>query len=290
MSRSGDGLTGIAGLIGAAGPGRSGPGYPRLLLAAPSGRSGKTVLALGILRAYRRQNLRVQPFKKGPDFIDPGWHSLAAGRKSRNLDSFFMDDGQLTAVLRASAGDADISIIEGAMGLFDGVGAQGAGSSAEVAKLLRTPVVLVLDVTRMTRTAAALVMGCQHFDPELKIAGVILNRVGRGRRHRQTLKESIETCCHIPVVGAVPVDARLEIPDRHLGLISSTEGARGEAALESMADIIADYVDLAALRALAGAGAPLAAAAAPGLSCSCAAARPPRPAAPARRPLVAVVR
>jgi cobyrinic acid a,c-diamide synthase len=253
------------------------------MLAAPSGRSGKTVLALGLLRAYRRQNLAAQPFKKGPDFIDPGWHSLAAGRRSRNLDAFFMNGSQLTTVLRTCAGDADISIIEGAMGLFDGLGAQDANSTAAVAKILRTPVILVLDVRRMTRTAAALVMGCQHFDPELKIAGVILNRVGSGRRHQQTLRESIETCCHIPVIGAVPTDARLEIPDRHLGLISSTEDAGAEKLLDTAADIIAEHVDLEALRALAGAGAPLLK--------SAPASPPPYPvAAGAARPRLAIIR
>ncbi|MEG1517449.1 MAG: cobyrinate a,c-diamide synthase [Raoultibacter sp.] len=223
---------------------------PRIMIAAPHGRSGKTVLTLGLLRALHAQGLEVQPFKKGPDFIDPGWHTAAAGRVSRNLDCFFMSPQQIGSVVYENTVDADIGVIEAAMGLYDGLDVQGSSSSAEIAKLTHTPVILVIDVTRMTRTAAALVLGCQNFDSEVVIAGVILNKV-RGERQRKLITETIELYCGIPVVGAVPKDARMEVPDRHLGLVTSSEFSERSLFLDDIAEIVGQSVDIDALKAIA---------------------------------------
>ena len=234
------------------------------MVAAPHGRSGKTVLTLGLLRALRRQGCAVQPFKKGADFIDPGWHTVAAGRTSRNLDRYFMEPDQIRAVVRGASAGADVCVVEAAMGLYDGLDAEGSTSSAEIAKITATPVVLVLDVTRMTRTAGALVLGCCAFDPDVRIAGVILNRV-RGARQRALVTEVIERTCGIPVVGAVPADARLNVPDRHLGLVTSGETDERERLLDGIADVVAEWVDLDAVRAIAASAGELPAAAGSGL-------------------------
>lgn len=234
------------------------------MIAAPHGRSGKTVLTLGLLRALCRQGCAVQPFKKGADFIDPGWHTVAAGRTSRNLDRYFMEPDQIRAVVRGASAGADVCVVEAAMGLYDGLDAEGSTSSAEIAKITATPVVLVLDVTRMTRTAGALVLGCCAFDTDVRIAGVILNRV-RGARQRALVTEVIERTCGIPVVGAVPADARLNVPDRHLGLVTSGETDERERLLDGIADVVAEWVDLDAVRAIAASAGELPAAEGSGL-------------------------
>lgn len=223
---------------------------PRVMIAAPHGKSGKTVLTLGLLRALCRRGLVVQPFKKGADFIDPGWHTVAAGRTSRNLDRYFMEPDQIRVVIHEASSGADVGVIEAAMGLYDGMDAEGSTSSAEIAKITNTPVILVLDVTRMTRTAGALVLGCCAFDPDVRIAGVILNHV-RGERQRKLITEVIERTCNIQVVGTVPGDARLNVPDRHLGLVTSGETGERERLLDGIADVVEEWVDLDAVRAIA---------------------------------------
>ncbi|WP_180326693.1 cobyrinate a,c-diamide synthase [Raoultibacter phocaeensis] len=230
---------------------------PRIMIAAPHGRSGKTVITLGLLRALRRRGLLVQPFKKGPDYIDPGWHAAAVGGVSRNLDLFFMSPAQIREVVFECACGSDVGVIEAAMGLFDGLDVEGSGSSAKIACETATPVVLVVDVTRMTRTAAALVLGCQTFDPAVTIAGVILNKV-RGKRQRDLVTEAIERYCGIPVVGAVPKDALMTVPDRHLGLVTSAESAERDRVLDGIAEVIEASVDLDAVLAIARAAEPLA--------------------------------
>jgi cobyrinic acid a,c-diamide synthase len=227
------------------------------MIAALHGRSGKTVLTLGLLRSLRNRGIAAQPFKKGPDFIDPGWHTVAAGRASRNLDSFFMTPSQICATIRELASDCPrLNIIEGAMGFYDGLDVNGSSSSAEIAKITQSPVILVVDVTRMTRTTAALIMGCQRFDPEVGIGGVILNRV-RGPRQEDLIRTSIETYCHVPVIGAVPYNEKMTIPDRHLGLLSSTEAKKREQTLDGIAEIVGRYVDLDAVCDLANSAGPL---------------------------------
>ena len=225
--------------------------YPRVMVAALYGKCGKTVIVSGIARALRKRGIKVQPYKKGPDYIDPGWHSLAAGAASRTLDSFFMTPQDMKAVLCDAANQADIGIIEGAMGFYDGSDLEGSSSSAEVAKQTSTPVILVIDVTRMTRTTAALVLGCIHFDPHVHIAGVIVNRVGNAR-HEARLRETIEHYCGVPVIGAVPTDDRMRLSDRHLGLVTALETNEADEFLDGVAEVIEEHVDLDLLLHIAG--------------------------------------
>ncbi len=195
---------------------------PRLIIAAPHGRSGKTTITLGLVAALRLKNYRVQPFKKGPDFIDPGWMSLLSGQSCRNLDPYFMTPPVIKNSVITYGQQSDLTLIEGAMGLFDGVDLAGSGSTAEIAKITRSPVILVIDCTRMTRSVAALVQGFMHFDPEVKISGVILNKVARPR-HEAMLRNSVAEYCNLPVLGVFPKTADFLIPDRHLGLIPAGE-------------------------------------------------------------------
>lgn len=222
----------------------------RLVIGAPQGRSGKTTTTLGILRALSRKGYQVQPYKKGPDYIDPSWHSAAAGRASRNLDPFLMNKDEICRSLALHSADCQFSLIEGAMGLFDGLDIEGSASTAELAKITASPVLLILDATRITRSTAAIVMGCQHLDPEINIAGVILNKVARSR-HEKIARESIEKYCHVPVVGAIPKDAMISIPDRHLGLVTKGEMAETDSFFEHLADVICENVNLSEIITMA---------------------------------------
>jgi cobyrinic acid a,c-diamide synthase len=216
---------------------------PRLVIGAPQGRSGKTTFTLGLLRALARKGISVQPFKKGPDYIDPSWHSAAAGTTCRNLDSFFMSKQDICNSVANNTLNKSIAIIEGSMGLYDGLDLEGSSSTAELAKITQSPVILVVDATRMTRSIAAMVMGYQHFDPNVKIVGVILNKVARPR-HERMAREAIEKYCNIPVVGAIPKDADLSIPDRHLGLVTNAEWTESNILLDRLADVVCEHVDL----------------------------------------------
>jgi cobyrinic acid a,c-diamide synthase len=223
---------------------------PRLVIGAPSGRSGKTTFTLGLLRAFARQGITVQPFKKGPDYIDASWHTASAGCTCRNLDSFFMRKQEICSSVANQSLGKNITIIEGAMGLYDGLDMQGSSSTAEIAKVTRSPVLLVVDMTRITRSIAAIVMGYQHFDPDVQIVGVVLNKVARAR-HEKMAREAIEEFCKIPVVGAIPKDSNLCIPDRHLGLVTNCEMAETDKLLDYLADVICEHVDLAKVLTLA---------------------------------------
>lgn len=223
---------------------------PRLVIGAPQGRSGKTTFTLGLLRALSRQGIPVQPYKKGPDYIDSSWHTAAAGVTCRNLDSFLMNKRDICQSVVKNTLNESVAIIEGSMGLYDGLDLAGSSSTAEVAKITQSPVILIVDATRMTRSIAAMVMGYQHFDPEVKIVGVIINKVARAR-HERVARESIEQFCKIPVLGAIPKDANLSIPDRHLGLVTNGEMAATEELLERLADVICEHVDLHRLLQLA---------------------------------------
>ncbi|MEL1134972.1 cobyrinate a,c-diamide synthase [Desulfitobacterium sp. THU1] len=223
---------------------------PRIVIGAPQGRSGKTTFTLGLLRALRRSGHKVQPYKKGLDFIDPSWHTAAAERVSRNLDPFLMSKEDICRSVALHSSDCEVSVIEGSMGLYDGSDIQGSTSTAEIAKITRSPLLLVLDATRITRSAAAIVMGCQHFDPEINIAGVILNKVARSR-HEKVAREAIETYCQIPVLGAIPKDAQISIPDRHLGLVMNGEMAETERLLNHIGDVISENVDLSRILSIA---------------------------------------
>ncbi|MDN5347205.1 MAG: cobyrinic acid a,c-diamide synthase [Clostridia bacterium] len=230
---------------------------PRLVIAAPHGRSGKTTVTIGLLAALVKRGFKVQPFKKGPDFIDPSWLSLVAGRSCRNLDLYFLKPEELVATFSSGCRGADLALIEGAMGLYDGLDLAGSGSTAEIAVTLRAPVVLVLDTTRMTRSAAALIQGFVNFDRRVHIAGVILNRVARPR-HEDLLRRAISEYCGVPVLGAMPKSDSYVIPDRHLGLIPAGENAELHRAIAATGQAVEQHVDLAALLEVAAAAPDLA--------------------------------
>ena len=218
-------------------------------MAGLAGSAGKTLVSAGLIRALRRRGLRVAPFKKGPDYIDPAWLSAAAGNEAKSLDSFLMSEGAILASLGGACG-ADIAVIEGNRGLFDGVDAAGTHSTAELAKRIGAPLVLVIDVSKSTRTIAALVLGCLTMDPKLHLAGIILNRVGTKRQER-VIREAIALVTSVPVLGAIPRLSFDHLPSRHLGLVMPGEREDRERVLDLMGDAIELGVDVEALHCLA---------------------------------------
>ena len=222
----------------------------RIVIAGTQSGCGKTTVATGIIAALA-ERLKVQPFKCGPDYIDPTYHTRAAGRPSRNLDTWMVPErAVLELFLRAGVG-GDIAVIEGVMGLFDGRTGEGqAGSTAHVAKLLRAPVVLVVDAARVARSAAATVHGFKTFDPQLTLAGVILNRIA-GERHYQAVAGPIEAEAGVPVLGYLPRRADLELPERYLGLIPTVEGVVAEEHFERLRVACRATIDLARLEFIA---------------------------------------
>jgi cobyrinic acid a,c-diamide synthase len=220
---------------------------PGLLIGAARSSSGKTTLTLGLMRALMRRGLRVAPIKCGPDYIDPAFHAAATGRPGVNLDSWAMNAALIARLAARVSEGADIVIAEGAMGLFDGApgGAAGIGASADVAALLGWPVVLVHDVSGQGQTAAAIVRGIAGHDARVKVAGVVLNRVG-SERHRRLAGEAIEAL-GIPVFGALPRDEKIALPERHLGLVQAGETPELDGRLEALADFIEAHVDVGAV-------------------------------------------
>lgn len=230
---------------------------PRIVIAGTSSGAGKTSIACGLIGALRKAGHVVQGFKVGPDFIDPSYHALTSGRPGRNLDAFLAGPELIAPLARHGAAGADIAVIEGVMGLFDGVSGRGElASTAQVAKLLRAPVLLVVDASAMARSAAAIVHGFATFDPELRVAGVIYNKVGSDH-HDQLLREATEPL-GIPVLGAVRRSERVAAPERHLGLVPAGEWEAGaREALEALAEAAAGSIDLAAVERLARSAPPL---------------------------------
>lgn len=227
---------------------------PGLLISAPASGTGKTTVTLGLLAAFRAQGVAVQPFKAGPDYIDPAFHAAAAGRPSINLDSWAMTVDRITALARAGD-DADLVLAEGAMGLFDGVarpGETGSGASADVAALMGWPVIVVLDVSGQAQTAAAVAMGLARFRPDLRVAGVILNKVA-SPRHEALVRAGMDNA-GLSVLGALPRRAAIALPERHLGLVQAEELPRLAQILSDAADFVAAHCDLAAIRAAARCG------------------------------------
>ena len=222
----------------------------RLFISAAHKSSGKTTLTAGICAAIAQRQIKVQPFKKGPDYIDPMWLSMASGRSCHNLDFHNMHRTEILSVFQENTRDSEIAIIEGNKGLFDGVDLEGSNSNAALAKQLRTPVVLVIDCKGMTRGIAPLLLGYQAFDDDVHIAGVILNKLG-GQRHERKLREIVAHYTNIPVLGAVQYDPELEISERHLGLIPSNESGIAEEKLNYITAKINEQVDIDALLALA---------------------------------------
>ncbi|MEW6677990.1 MAG: cobyrinate a,c-diamide synthase [Pseudomonadota bacterium] len=223
---------------------------PRLYISAAHKSSGKTTVSLGLCRALRNRGLAVQAFKKGPDYIDPIWHGLASGRPSYNLDFHMMSREEIGDLFSRQAGSADISLIEGNKGLYDGMDPEGTDSNGAMAKLLGAPVVLVLDCQGMTRGVAPLVLGYQAFDRDVNIAGVILNKVG-GPRHESKLRAALERYTEVRVLGAVRMDEDMAIVERHLGLMPGNESAEAEQRIEAIARKVGAQVDLDGLLALA---------------------------------------
>ncbi len=223
----------------------------RMVIAAPQGRSGKTTVALGVCSAFRERGFKVQPFKKGPDYIDPSWLSAAAGIDCRSLDPFFVENEEniQRAFLRGAI-KADLSVIEGNHGLYDSLYDDGFGSTAYVARSLQAPVILVVNSERMSRSVAAMVSGYQNFEPQTPIAGVVLNRVAKNR-HETKLRRAIESYCHIPVLGAIPWDSGVVIPDRHLGLIPQSENDSSLQAIDACRRVAEKYLDLNGLMEIA---------------------------------------
>ncbi|WP_299624430.1 cobyrinate a,c-diamide synthase [uncultured Tateyamaria sp.] len=227
---------------------------PGLMISAPASGTGKTTVMLGLLRALRDDGLTVQPFKSGPDYIDPAFHLAAAGRPSFNFDSWAMDP-QLLGGIAAKAEGADICVGEGSMGLFDGVatrGQTGFGTSAETALKMGWPVVLVIDVGGQAQSAAATALGFKMYNPDLPFAGVILNRVASPRHERLT-RAGMDKA-GLKVLGSLPRRGDLKLPERHLGLIQAVEHPDLEAAIAGYADFLRENVDLDAIRAAARSG------------------------------------
>ena len=228
---------------------------PGLLIAAPASGTGKTTVMLGLLRALRDDGLAVQPFKSGPDYIDPAFHRAASGRASFNLDSWSMPSTMLDT-LAANADDADFALAEGSMGLFDGVakpGATGNGASADIARRMGWPVVLVIDVSGQAQSAAATALGFSRYDPSVPIAGVILNRVA-SPRHERLARSGMEAV-GIRVFGSLPRRGDLKLPERHLGLVQAAEHSDLDARIDDYATFLCAHVDIPALRDAASADA-----------------------------------
>ncbi|UTI64121.1 cobyrinate a,c-diamide synthase [Paraconexibacter antarcticus] len=226
---------------------------PRIVVAGTSSGAGKTTVACGLIGALRARGLTVQGFKVGPDYIDPSHHALASGRPGRNLDAFLSGPDLVAPLVHHGSAGADIAVIEGVMGLFDGASGRGElASTAHVAKLLDAPVLLVLDAAAMARSAAAMVHGFRTFDPQVKVAGVIFNKVGSDI-HEQLLREAIEGS-GLPVLGALRRDERVTTPERHLGLVPVAEREHeAREALAALAEAATRYVDMDAVVRLAGA-------------------------------------
>lgn len=219
-------------------------------MAGLRGGDGKTLLSVGLASVFRERGFRVAPFKKGPDYIDAAWLSLAAGHPCRNLDLFLCSAEAVRASFGRAAATADVAVVEGNRGLFDGVDPQGSYSSAALAKVLGIPVLLVLDATKATRTLAAQVLGCQALDPEVPLRGVILNRTA-GARHERVIRQAVEAASGLPVLGAVPRLDEDPFPERHLGLVPPQETGDPGHPVRRAGELAARFLDLEAILALA---------------------------------------
>jgi cobyrinic acid a,c-diamide synthase len=231
-------------------------GTPRIVVAGTHSGAGKTTVATGLMVALSKRGLRVAPFKVGPDFIDPSYHALATGKPGRNLDAFLSGPDLIAPLLAHGARGADVAVIEGVMGLFDGKGGGELASTAHVAKLLGAPVVLVVDARAMSRSAAATVHGYATFDPDVNVAGVVLNRVGSAT-HEGMLREALAPL-GVPVLGVLRRDAAISTPDRHLGLVPAAERRKeaGES-IDALGAVVSQSLDLDAAMRLAYSAGPL---------------------------------
>jgi cobyrinic acid a,c-diamide synthase len=226
-----------------------------IMIAAPMSSSGKTTVTIGIMECLKRRGLKVAPFKVGPDFIDPGYHTMVTGRPSLNLDGWICSTETVQEIYAGHCADADIAVIEGVMGLFDGIGGNSEeGSSAQIAKLTGATVFLVIDAKGFARSAAAFVKGFVEFDPEVRIGGVIFNNVGSDN-HSRILREAVEANLPgIKVIGSILRNSALHLPSRHLGLVTAEDNPLSSQYLDNLADIVRSSVDFGALWAAAAAG------------------------------------
>jgi cobyrinic acid a,c-diamide synthase len=221
-----------------------------IVIGALRGGSGKTMVSLGLIAALAADGRPVAAFKKGPDYIDAGWLSLAAGRPCYNLDTFLIDADRIRRTFHIHTRDTDVAVIEGNRGIYDCIDTHGETSTAELAKLLGLPILLIIDGTKTTRTMAAVVSGCSLFDPAVRIGGVVLNRIA-GARHEGILRRSIEGHCGIPVVGAIPKLRRQCFPERHMGLVPTPEHDWARESIAMAAQIVRDHLDLDAIARMA---------------------------------------
>ena len=225
---------------------------PRIVISGLSGDSGKTMVSCGLLAYLKQQGMSVSGFKKGPDYIDSAWLSLASSKPARNLDTYLMGFPIAKKSFLKNAVNNEINIIEGNRGLFDGADNQGTHSTAELAKLLQAPVIIVQNISKVTRTAAASILGSIKLDPELNIAGVILNNVA-GERHGKIAKDAIEDITGIPVIGTIPkLPENYILPSRHLGLITPDEFEQKSVILDDLRKVIEEYVDIPQILEIAG--------------------------------------
>ncbi len=222
----------------------SGQGIPRLVIAGTHSGVGKTTLTAGLIAALRQRGWAIQPFKAGPDYIDPTYHTLAAGRTCRNLDTWMLSPEAVRAVFVRGCQGADIAVIEGVMGLYDGFGYEDeVGSTAHLAKLLNAPAILVLDASHMARSAGAVALGFARLDPALRLAGFIVNRVA-GPAHGQGVASAVTKATGLPCLGWLPRAGSLQVPERHLGLIPTAEPGRWHSFIEAAADWASRHLDL----------------------------------------------
>lgn len=217
--------------------------YPRILLAGTNSRVGKTTLTIGVISALRKRGLIVQPFKAGPDYIDPSYHTYVSGRTCRNLDSWMLAKDAVLELFQRQAESCDISVVEGVMGLYDGLAAQEEGSSAHLAKILKSAVILVVDAGSLSRSAAAVVLGYKEFDRDVNLRGVILNNIG-SPAHFSSVKYSIENNTGLPVLGFLPKDQDLNLYQRHLGLIPTQEKKPLNSFLNRVTRLVEDNIDV----------------------------------------------
>jgi cobyrinic acid a,c-diamide synthase len=248
---------------------------PIVVIAGVASGVGKTTLTLGLLESMRRRGLCVQAFKVGPDFIDPGFHALATGRAAYTLDGWMCGRERVIETVACRAADADLAVVEGMMGCFDGLdGETDEGSTSQVAKWLGAPVVLMVDAGALARSAGAVVLGFERFDPDLSLDGVVFNRAG-GAPHRRWLTQAVESACRARVLGALPHALAAALPERHLGLITAAEGGYSEVLRDKLAALVEEHVEVDTIIAMAR---------------STVRRCPPAPSAPARRARIAVAR
>ncbi|WP_037572116.1 cobyrinate a,c-diamide synthase [Spirochaeta cellobiosiphila] len=230
--------------------------YPRIVISADRSGSGKTLLST-LIERYWQRSLKVQSFKCGPDYIDPSYHAMATGRSCANLDSRLMSGEQVKALFQKHAEGAQLNIIEGVMGLYDGAGSlDERGSAAHIAKTLKAPVIVILDVKSMARSAGALALGYKVFDPDVNVAGFLLNRVA-STRHEALVIRAVEKATGLPVVGSIPVKKELTLPERHLGLIPAWEDYDYIPHYDALLELVEPYINWSLIKEIAEGAPPL---------------------------------